>query len=143
MGKTETESDKTLARYLHARHRGAEGMGGRGAKALSNGRDIWDSEGDCHASYVCAKRVLELYWRCITHNMKTLRSTGKGRARVTRSQSERAKRIPCTIFEIVGLMTNKCLIMDARSRNTCTDGTPETSGYFCVQARARQQSRTR
>ena len=51
--------------------------------------------------------VLTLLWWCTTHNMKTLRSTGKGRARVTRSQSERATQIPCTVFEIVGLLTNR------------------------------------
>ena len=121
MGKTETKSDKTLARYLHARVIAGRGEGGRGAKGISNGRVICDSEGRRHASYVCAKQVLRLYWRCITHNMKTLRSTGKGRARVIQSHSERAKQIPCVSFEIVGLLSNKCLIMDARSRNLCTE----------------------
>ena len=107
MGKTETKSDKNLARYLHARVIAGRGEGGRGAKGISNGRVICDSEGRRHASYVCAKRVLELYWRCITHKLKTLRSTGKGRARVTQSHSERAKQIPCTVFEIVGLLSNR------------------------------------
>ena len=117
MGKTETKSDKTLARYLHARVIAERGEGGRGAKGISNGRVICDSEGRRHASYVCAKRVLKLYWRCITHTLKTLRSTGKGRARVTQSHSERANRIPSVSFEIVGLLTNYRLIVDARSRN--------------------------
>jgi hypothetical protein len=120
MRKTETKSDKNLARYLHARVIAGRGEGGRGAKGISSGRFICDSEGRRHASYVCAKQVLKLYWRCITHKLKTLRSTGKGRARVTQSHSERAKQIPCTVFEIVGLLSNKCLSMDARSRNTCT-----------------------
>ena len=119
MGKTETKSDKTLARYLHARVIAGRGEGGRGAKGISNGRVICDSEGRRHASYVCAKQVLKLHWRCITHNMKTLRSTGKGRARVIQSHSERANRIPSVSFEIVGLLTNYRLIVDARSRDRC------------------------